>query len=384
MTIAEFLEKTEVYEYSKEYFDIRKTCGELELLGIYCGSTEYVRENSHLSVGVLDTLIIEAAGDTANQGIRDRRNKFKSNIDKIVRWIIQIIRTVVQTLVRFYSKFIEKLCVAQEQKIDKLADAAIAYLQIHKKIDAKTVHDSGIETLVLDWEDGIGNSNPQSWKKDAGIRLIDGKLADKRKSIGSVFNKLENASPKLGKELSKIQTYLSNTMRLEIAEDGANFDAINMETQKVLGDFSRLFNNGDARKIGETNLRSQEERISELINNIARSKVRRVEKYYKLQNISDTFNKLSQDIARWNAIVERLDKLAQTVSRKPEVISAESSDGSKQMAGIVSKLQVLVTGYQSIAARLIRDFYQFGKEREAAISATGRILGSLKISQKIS
>ena len=39
MTIGDFVQESMVYEYSREYFDLMKEAGEVELMGIYLAAS---------------------------------------------------------------------------------------------------------------------------------------------------------------------------------------------------------------------------------------------------------------------------------------------------------------------------------------------------------
>ena len=45
-TLGEYIRESEVFEHSREYFDLMKEAGELELMRIYLDADAYVKENA--------------------------------------------------------------------------------------------------------------------------------------------------------------------------------------------------------------------------------------------------------------------------------------------------------------------------------------------------
>ena len=109
-TFNDFIKECELYEHSKEHYDIMKECSELKLMGMYLSNQRYVKENADDFAGftLTENFFESAANDDA---IKQLTEAFDLKKNKIIKFIVDkfnaLKKKILTLFAKLFGKFVE-------------------------------------------------------------------------------------------------------------------------------------------------------------------------------------------------------------------------------------------------------------------------------------
>ena len=100
MTLREYLEYTEVYEYSQENYDINKEIMELDLISMHMESYNFI-QNNRFSINQMNQLMIES---TDNKQIEEIERMYVEKSEGVLSKIGAIFKKIGSAIVSFFKK----------------------------------------------------------------------------------------------------------------------------------------------------------------------------------------------------------------------------------------------------------------------------------------
>jgi len=179
MTLAEYVVESENYFYSKEYFELVRECGELNLMAIYAEGTDYLAENADtLSSEAMDMLLVEAGDeDKKTEVFNAGENKGKG----LLKRIVGIIKTAFNAVKGFFRRIWEWLVgkgrLGREELSKKLKSAKVKIAKGGKDLKTKVANaiekgKAEIKALAAKGKDGIMGLTPAGKKKKVQDALV--------------------------------------------------------------------------------------------------------------------------------------------------------------------------------------------------------------------
>ena len=127
ITFGEYIQECELFEYSKEYFDLVKEAGEITLMEIYLDSQDFMTENAEsLPDEVKTTLLCESAtyNESMVQAYEEKAGDFFGKIGNFFK-------SVGNALLSFLKRIANVFTGSQDKKIADL-EASLSGLSIDK------------------------------------------------------------------------------------------------------------------------------------------------------------------------------------------------------------------------------------------------------------
>ena len=128
MTLGEYFKEAEVYEYSKEYFDIVKESIEIDLLALYLENHEYMEECVEWGEEIHESISSMFMED-GNEEVKEETitGKARAFFEKIWSGIIKILKAIISPFTAFYT-FLKKLFSKAEDDTKKTAEKMVKCL----------------------------------------------------------------------------------------------------------------------------------------------------------------------------------------------------------------------------------------------------------------
>ena len=118
MTFGEYIQECELFEYSKEYFDLVKEAGEITLMGLYLDSQDFMTENAEfLPEAVKTTLLCESA--TPNESmVQAYEEKTTAFYESVGSWF----KGIWAAIIRFFKRIANVFTASQDKRIEALEE----------------------------------------------------------------------------------------------------------------------------------------------------------------------------------------------------------------------------------------------------------------------
>ena len=129
MTLGEFVEYAETYEYSKEYYELQKECSEIALMEMYLKANRYVKENGNIADETILSFNESVDIEYIEEGVKEGLKKVGKTLKNIGKRIIDGLVAIYKAVVNFFTKTIPDALKKLKDKIKEIAGSIKGFIK---------------------------------------------------------------------------------------------------------------------------------------------------------------------------------------------------------------------------------------------------------------
>jgi hypothetical protein len=345
-TFGDFIRESELYEYSKEYFDLTKELGEIKLVERYLENQHFLLENSEIiQKGTFtESYFTESVDEKALQLLEE---KFSEKIGKLGNTIKTCFKKLFGMVIIFFKKFCTRLTSDKAQAEEILKNIKLLSTPIQVEVQNEIV------TFIKDTQNELNGY------------IFEG--LDDKQYAGAELIKIvipTSAGPTIKQA---VRAVVANCVRVRANSGGA----VPLSLSQIEEIYSLLVNNV---RVTETSLSTIEKSVRNSIHNAMRKGI--VISFFDEKDLSET-------IAKLEGFEKKINQLESdnTSERNKEI----DRDAKQQAAGGSEAGNSLnVSAYDSLNAKLLPIYKELVKSVGATIKAyTNAIVYRKKVGKKI-
>lgn len=373
LTLGQFMEEAEMFERSKEYFDMLKESSEIELLERYLECQDYIMES--MDDGDSTAGLITESTDNMDQIFESLELKKTALWSKVVSGVKKVINAIVTLFSRLLNFW------KNGKEVERLREEAKAIEKINEdKMEAVA---QNIRKILRGKQHAVDNLRDKIKEKDAEIGQIRIVSAQKDAEIARVHKMFKGVDADLYRELVKVENAISEEIVVDMPKCVSEIHYFTKE----ISDVCKAYKEMRTKYAGNSQFHVKRARdIADLLKKAKASRNVVVRKTINPAWIEETYNSLVQSrdkimadidgiLGKFNDAQSTTDK---TDTSKKTSIKSIRSDASDNFLELQRNITMLLNEWVYLANNSIKTIKEIMDIRSHNIKIEHSILSDIK------